>query len=79
MPMDMDVVEQMIKQAIPDAEVTMSDLVGDGDHLSARVVSAQFAGKTRVQQHKMVFDALGDKMGGELHALAVQTVVKEGN
>lgn len=77
MPMDMAVVERLIKDAIPDAQVTMTDLVGDGDHLSARVESAQFAGKTRLQQHKMVFDALGDKMGGELHALAVQTVVKE--
>ena len=78
MPMDIDVVKQLIQDAIPDAEVTITDLVGDNDHLSARVVSAHFAGKTRVQQHKMVFDALGDKMGGELHALAVQTVVKEG-
>ena len=78
MPMDMAVVEKLIKDAIPDAEVTMTDLVGDNDHLSARVVSSHFQGKTRVQQHKMVFDALGDRMGGELHALAVQTVVKKG-
>lgn len=78
MPMDMNVVKQLIQTAIPDADVTMTDLVGDGDHLSARVESAQFAGKTRIQQHQMVMGALGDKMGGELHALAIQTIVKKG-
>jgi stress-induced morphogen len=66
-------IERLIKQALPDAQVTVEDLAGDGDHYVARVVSAAFKGKTRVQQHKMVYDALQGRMGGELHALALQT------
>ena len=65
----------MIKQAIPDADVRIEDLRGDGDHYAAYVTSASFEGKTRVQQHQMVYAALQGKMGGELHALALQTFV----
>jgi stress-induced morphogen len=73
MPMDPGEIERLIKQALPDAEVRLEDLVGDGDHWSATIVSAAFEGKTRVQQHQMVYQALQGRMGGELHALALQT------
>jgi stress-induced morphogen len=66
-------IESLIKESIPDAEVTIQDLAGDGDHYAALVVSSTFAGKTRVQQHQMVYRALEGRMGGELHALALQT------
>jgi stress-induced morphogen len=66
-------IEALIKQALPDAEVVIRDLAGDGNHYAAEVVSASFQGKTRVQQHKLVYDALKGNMGGELHALALQT------
>ena len=66
-------IEALIKQALPDAEVVIKDLAGDGNHYAAEVVSASFAGKTRVQQHKLVYDALKGNMGGVLHALALQT------
>jgi stress-induced morphogen len=66
-------IESMIKQAFPDAQVTIEDLRGDGDHYAATVVSAAFKGKSRVQQHQMVYAALQGKMGGQLHALALQT------
>ncbi len=75
MPMDSGQIEQLIKAAIPDAEVKIEDLRGDGDHYSALVVSPAFAGKTRVQQHQMVYQALGNRMGEALHALALQTAV----
>ena len=68
-------IERLIKEALPDAKITIRDLAGDGDHYAAEVVSAAFKGKTRVQQHKMVYDALKGRMGGELHALALQTSV----
>ena len=68
-------IEALIKAALPDAEVTIQDLAGDGDHYLARVSSAAFAGKSRVQQHKMVYEALGGRMGGELHALQLSTSV----
>ena len=68
-------IEALIREALPDAEVTITDLAGDGDHYAARIVSAAFAGKTRVQQHKMVYEALGHRMGGELHALQLTTAV----
>ena len=77
MPMDAHDIESMIKAAIPDAEVTIRDLAGDGDHYAAHVVSASFKGKTRVQQHQMVYQALRGKMGNELHALALQTSVPD--
>ncbi len=68
-------IEGLIKQAIPDAQVSIEDLRGDGDHYAAYVVSPAFKGKTRVQQHQMVYQALQGRMGGELHALALQTSV----
>jgi stress-induced morphogen len=73
MPMDARDIESLIKAAIPDAKVTIRDLAGDGDHYAAEVVSESFRGKTRVQQHQMVYDALKGNMGGVLHALALQT------
>ena len=75
MPMPAAEVEALIKAAIPDAAVEIEALVDDNDHWLARVTSAQFAGKSRVQQHKMVFAALGERMGGELHALQLHTAV----
>ncbi len=73
MPMNAGDIEDMIKQGIPGARVTIRDLAGDGDHYAAEVVAEAFRGKNRVQQHKMVYDALQGKMGGVLHALALQT------
>ncbi len=68
-------IERLIQQAFPDARVIIVDLKGDGDHFGARVTSAAFAGKSRIQQHKMVYDALQGQMGGALHALALETSV----
>jgi stress-induced morphogen len=68
-------IEALIRAALPDAEVVIEDLAGDGDHYMARVTSAAFAGKSRVQQHKMVYEALGGRMGGVLHALQLTTAV----
>ena len=73
MPMSAGEIEQMIKEAIPDAEVRIDDLRGDGDHYAAFITSTAFVGKTRVQQHQMVYAALQGRMGNELHALALQT------
>ncbi len=75
MPMPAQQIEALIKAAIPDATVEIEALVDDNDHWLARVTSAEFAGKNRVQQHKMVFAALGGRMGGELHALQLHTSV----
>lgn len=75
MPMPASEIEALILQSFPDAQVTITDLAGDGDHYAARVVSAAFAGKSRVQRHKMVYEALGGRMGGELHALQLTTDV----
>ena len=77
MPMDAAEIERLIREGIPDARVTIEDLRGDGDHYAALVVSTAFAGKNRVQQHQMVYQALSGKMGGELHALALQTSAPE--
>ena len=66
-------IEILIKAGLPDARVVIRDLAGDGDHFAAEVVSESFRGKSRVQQHKLVYDALKGKMGGALHALALQT------
>ena len=66
-------IERFIKEALPDAEVEIRDLAGDGDHYAATVISSAFKGKNRVQQHQMVYAALKGRMGGELHALALQT------
>jgi stress-induced morphogen len=68
-------IEALIRAALPDAVVTMTDLAGDNDHWSAHVVSSAFVGKPRVAQHKMVYAALGGRMGGELHALQLTTAV----
>lgn len=76
MPMPASEIEAMIVKAIPDAKVEIVDLAGDGDHYKARVVSAAFAGLSRVRQHQMVYGALQGKMGGELHALALETAVE---
>ena len=73
MPMDPAEIETLIKASIPDAQVTIEDLRGDGDHYAAYVVSEAFKGKSRVQQHQMVYQALQGRMGNELHALALQT------
>lgn len=75
MAMDEQTIKDMIREALPDAEVRIEDLRGDGDHYAAYVTSAAFEGKSRVQQHQMVYAALKGKMGGELHALALQTSV----
>ncbi len=77
MAMDARDIEQLIKARFPDAEVTITDLAGDGEHYAASVVAAEFKGKSRVQQHQMVYDALGGRMGGVLHALALTTTVKQ--
>ncbi len=68
-------IEALIRAALPDSEVVITDLAGDGDHYSARVVSETFRGKSLVQRHKLVYDALGGRMGGELHALQLKTEV----
>ncbi|MCZ6524495.1 MAG: BolA family transcriptional regulator [Alphaproteobacteria bacterium] len=73
MAMDAAEIEGLIKEALPDAKVTIEDLRGDGDHYAALVVSSAFAGKSRVQQHQMVYQALKGSMGKQLHALALQT------
>lgn len=73
MPMSADEIIRYIKEAMPDADVTIKDLAGDGDHYAAHVVSSAFAGKSRVQQHQMVYAALKGHMGGTLHALALTT------
>lgn len=73
MAMEAAEIERLIKDAFPDAEVEITDLRGDGDHYAASVVAEAFRGKNRVQQHQMVYEALGGRMGGELHALALQT------
>tara|TARA_Y100000815_G_C13062513_1_gene394907 strand:- start:228 stop:455 length:228 start_codon:yes stop_codon:yes gene_type:complete len=70
-------IEAMIKEGIPDATVKIRDLAGDGDHFAAEVVAESFRGKSRVQQHQMVYEALKGNMGGILHALALQTSVPE--
>ena len=75
MAMDAGEIERLIKQGIPDAQIAIEDLRGDGDHYAATVVSASFIGKTRVQQHQMVYQALKGRMGEQLHALALQTSV----
>jgi stress-induced morphogen len=77
MAMDARDIEKLIKTALPDAKVTIRDLAGDGDHYAAEVVSESFRGKSRVQQHQMVYDALKGNMGGTLHALALQTSAPE--
>jgi stress-induced morphogen len=77
MPMSATEIETMIKQAFPDADVTMTALADDNDHWSAMVTSSAFKGKSRVQQHQMVYAALQGRMGGVLHALSLQTAAKD--
>ena len=77
MPMEQKEIESLIKESIPDAKITITDLAGDNNHFSAHIISSQFQGKTRIQQHKMVYEALGKKMGGVLHALSVKTSIKK--
>lgn len=77
MAMSAGEIERMIKAALPDARVSIRELAADGDHYAAEVVSEQFRGKTRVQQHQMVYEALKGRMGGVLHALALQTSAPE--
>ena len=79
MAMAAEDIEALIRAAIPDAEVVIRDLAGDGDHYAARVVSASFAGLARVRQHQKVYAALGGRMGGELHALQLETAVPNGD
>jgi stress-induced morphogen len=77
MAMPANEIEKLIKEALPDADVTMTDLAGDNDHWAALVVSSAFKGKNRVQQHQMVYQALKGRMGAELHALSLQTAAKD--
>lgn len=77
MPMPAADIEAMIKESFPDAKIEIRDLAGDGDHYSATVISEAFRGKSRVQQHQMVYAALKGNMGGVLHALQLQTSAKE--
>ncbi len=77
MALDAATIEKLIKDGLPDARVTIEDLRGDGDHYAALVVSPAFKGKTRIQQHQMVYAALQGRMGNELHALALQTSTPE--
>jgi len=74
MPMAAEDIVALIKQGIPNAQVEMQDLAGDGDHWAATVISSAFAGKTKIQQHQMVYAALGGRMGGVLHALKLTTM-----
>ena len=77
MAMHASEIERMIRTALPDARIQILELAADGDHYAAEVVSEQFRGKTRVQQHQMVYEALQGNMGGALHALALQTSAPE--
>lgn len=79
MPMAANEIEALIVAALPDAAVEIRDLRGDGDHYAARVVSGAFAGLSRVRQHQLVYRALGGRMGGELHALQLETSVPSGD
>ncbi len=79
MAMDLKEIEKLIKMEFPDASVDIQDLAGDGNHYSATVISSQFKGKTKIEQHKMVYNSLQGKMGNELHALALRTKEKDGS
>ncbi len=73
MAIDKDTLQNLLKTAFPEAEITITDLAGDGDHYSLEIADKIFTGKSRVQQHQLVYQALGGKMGGDLHALAIKT------
>ena len=77
MPMAGQEIERLIKASIPHAEVTVRDLAGDGDHYAVRVISRSFEGMNRIRQHQAVYAALGGRVGGELHALQVETAVPD--
>ena len=78
MAMNLKEIEKLIKEGFPDATVEIQDLAGDGNHYSATVISSKFSGKTKIEQHKMVYESLKGKMGNELHALALKTKEKNG-
>ena len=78
MSMDLKELEKLIKESFPDATIDIQDLAGDGNHYSATVISSKFSGKTKIEQHKMVYNSLKGKMGNELHALAIKTKEKNG-
>ena len=73
MAIEKELIEKLIKKSIPDANISIEDLRGDGDHYSAIVISSSFVGKSKIEQHKMVYDSLEGKMGNELHALMLKT------
>ena len=73
MGMNLKEIEKLIKEGLPDSTVEIQDLAGDGNHYSATVISSQFSGKSKIEQHKMVYNSLKGKMGNELHALAIKT------
>ena len=77
MPMAADEIERLIREGIPDAHVEITDLAGDGDHYAARVVAESFRGMSRVNRQRRVYDALGGRMGGELHALQLTTALPD--
>ena len=79
MGMDLKEIEKLIKEALPDASVKIEDLAGDGNHYSATIISSQFSGKSKIEQHKLVYASLKGKMGNELHALAIKTKEKNGS
>ena len=79
MAMDLKEIENLIREAFPDATIDIQDLAGDGNHYSATIVSSQFSGKNKIEQHKMVYNSLKGKMGNELHALAIKTKEKNGS
>ena len=79
MAMNLSEIESLIKEAMPDAKVEIQDLAGDGNHYSATVISSQFLGKSKIEQHKMVYNSLKGKMGNQLHALALKTKEKNGS
>ena len=78
MAMNIKEIEKLIKEGFPDAIVDIQDLAGDGNHYSATVISSKFSGKSKIEQHKMVYESLKGKMGNELHALALKTKEKNG-
>ncbi len=73
MAMNLKEIESLIREAMPDATIEIQDLAGDGNHYSATITSSEFSGKTKIEQHKMVYSSLKGKMGNELHALAIKT------
>ena len=79
MAMDLKEIEKLIKETLPDSIVEIEDLTGDGNHYSATIISSKFNGKSKIEQHKIVYAALKGKLGNELHALAIKTKEKDGS